>query len=107
MQEEEDIPRRRSVDVMNRLTRRGSVEEAAYRFNRRKVSISAITRTSGEPIATAIAAEKRGAKRNKEKRRKERSEEKRREKKWERYCNNNNNNQRKQRALHIIIVPKV
>ncbi|KAL0721211.1 hypothetical protein Bca4012_035810 [Brassica carinata] len=36
MQEEEDIPRRRSVDVMNRLTRRGSVEEPADRFNRRK-----------------------------------------------------------------------
>ncbi|KAF2608746.1 hypothetical protein F2Q68_00044692 [Brassica cretica] len=70
MKEEEDIPRlglnrRRSVDVMNRLTWRRSVEEAADRLNRRRSVDEATTRTSGEPIA----AEKRESKRRLENRR--------------------------------------
>ena len=74
MKEEEDIPRlglnrRRSVDVMNRLTRRRSVEEAADRLNRRRSVDEATTRTSGEPIATAITAEKRESKTRLENRR--------------------------------------
>ncbi|WZZ55689.1 hypothetical protein YC2023_055796 [Brassica napus] len=54
---------------MNRLTRRRSVEEAADRLNRRRSVDEATTRTSGEPIATAIAAEKRESKRRLENRR--------------------------------------
>ncbi|KAF3555831.1 hypothetical protein F2Q69_00017750 [Brassica cretica] len=74
MKEEEDIPRlglnrRRSVDVMNRLTRRRSVKEAADRLNRRRSVDEATTRTSGEPIATAFAVEKRESKRRPENRR--------------------------------------